>query len=156
MSFLGINAKIYQSDAHPGTAGVYVENGVQLMWTYTTTLLPDSGEDSMVEALDLTIAAELATTSTATVTATRDDLVVIGTATLTGEGTLTLWNQFNWDQALWDAQGAAFRQRSINFPDPIIFKQGTFSIGGTSAFNVRLGNLYGKFRQLGYRLQEAA
>lgn len=156
MTFTGSTAKIWQSDAHPSLTSTYVENNAQLSWGYTTTLLPDSGDDSMVEAVDMTLACELAAGTSASVSCTRDDLVLLDTTTVAGDGTLTIWDQFNWDQAVWDAQGAVFRQRSINFSGPIVFKQGAFSITGTSAFNVRIGNLYGRYRQLGYRLQEAA
>ncbi len=152
MSFVGGTGRLYQSPAHPSLTSTYVENNVQLSWGYVTTLLPDSGDDAMVEALQMTLACELATATTATVTCTRDDQVVIGTATIVGDGTLTLWDQFNWDQALWDAQGAVFRQRSIDFASPQVFRQASFGITGISAFNVRVGNLYGKYRQLGYRL----
>src|SRR5882672_6547002 len=110
----------------------------------------------MVCVIEMTLACELAVSTATTALATSDFQAILDATTISGDGALTIWDQFNWDQALWDAQGASFRQRPIDWNQPLVFKQASLQIAGTSAFNVRLGNLYGRYQSLGYKLENAA
>jgi hypothetical protein len=156
MIFIGITAKLYQSDAQPGPSSTFIENNATLSWGYGTSLLPDSGDGNMVAVVEMTLAAELAAGSTASVSMVSDFGAALDTITLTGDGTVTIWGQFNWGAALWGSSGGVFRQRSLNWNVPLVFKQAMLSVAGTSAFNVRIGNLYMKHQRLGYKLEEAA
>lgn len=58
------------------------------------------------------------------------------------------------DTTTLNAQGN-FRQRSIDFHVPIVWKQGTFLITGYSGPCTRLGNLYIQYQRLGYKLMQS-
>lgn len=156
MSFIGTTAALWQSDAKPSTISVYVENNAQLQWAWLTSLLPDSGDGSMACFQEMTLACELAAATTASLTAVDDFNVVLDTTTVVADGTETIWDQFDWDQALWDSQGSTFRQRSVDWSVPLVWRQGSISATGQSAFNVKIGNLYMLHQKLGYKRQEAA
>jgi hypothetical protein len=156
MSFIGINAALYQSDAQPGPASSFIENAAQLQWAYVTSLLPDSGDGSMNALVEMTLACELAEGTTASISCVSDFSVVLDTTTIAGEGTKTIWGQFNWGAALWGGAGGVFRERSVNWNIPLVFRQMVISVSGQSAFNARVGNLYMKYQRLNYKIQEAA
>jgi hypothetical protein len=156
MTFIGSNAHLFQSDAKPGPTSTYIENNAQLSWAARTALLPDGGDGSMQSLIEMSWACELATATSAVLAAVSDYGFLLDTATVTGDGMLTIWNQFNWNQALWNAQGSAFRQRSVDWHAPLVFRQAAMAITGISAFNVRIGNIYMKHQTLGYKIEEAA
>ncbi len=156
MAFLGQPGKLYQSDAEAGLLTTWVENGAQLSWAYQPTLLPDSGDGQMVAVVEMTVAASFAITPAVTIQAISDFGEVLDTTTVPGDSAATLWNQFQWNQAFWNGQNINFRQRSVNWNLPLVFKQASFLVTGNSDFALRLGNLYMKYQLLGYKLQEAA
>lgn len=52
-----------------------------------------------------------------------------------------------------NAQGN-FRQRAVNWHQPLVFKQFTVLITGFSGDCTRIGNLYVQYQKLGYRLMD--
>ena len=81
---------------------------------------------------------------------------VLARASVTGEATATLWNEFNWNEALWNGSGSIFRQRLVAWTKPLVFKQADIMVEGQSDANVRVGNLYMRYQRLGYTLENAS
>jgi hypothetical protein len=144
MTFVDENARIYRSDPEPlGHADpTFVERGAQLSWAYRPSLLPDSGDMSMVCLNQTTIACALTEGAVADLAMISDQGEVLARASVTGEATATLWNQFNWNEALWNGNGVIFRERLVEWPNPLVFKQASPLVEGKSDANVRVGNLY--------------
>lgn len=215
-----ITGKLYRSDAQPTPGSVFIENNVQLSWTQTTSLLPDSAGMNMNAVTLMNLACALATiTTTGDIYAnyTIDNLVItsgiyvgdmvsgpgipddtlvtdvsggvvtisrrattaaigvtlvftppttavaisdfgniMAQTNITGDNFAVLWNEVIWNQFVWNDQRSIFRQRSVNFPDTLIFKQMAVQVSGQSALNVRIGNLYMLYQKLGYSLEEAS
>ncbi len=156
MSFVGITARLYQSDPTTGPASGFIENAAQLSWSWATSLLPDSGDGNMVAVIEMTLACQLAAGTAAAATMISDYAIALDATTIAGDGSNTIWGSFNWGAALWGAGGGVYRQRPVNWNVPLVFKQASLAVTGNSAFNVRIGNLYMKHQRLGYKLEDAA
>lgn len=59
------------------------------------------------------------------------------------------------DTTMVNAQGN-FRQRSVNWNVPLVFKQATILVTGFSGDCTRIGNLYLEYDVKGYVIEEAA
>jgi hypothetical protein len=160
MAPASVTASLWKSDDIPRSTSIYVENNVNLSWQWATSLLPDSGDMSMVALIEMTLACAFAPSpapgSTATLQFISDYGTVLDTTTVVGEGTGVLWGGFNWGGANWGSNTTIFRQRSVDWTIPLVFKQGLVSITGQSFNNVRVGNLYMRYQRLGYKLEAAA
>jgi len=152
MSFVGETGTIYRSDPEPlGDADpTFIERNAQLSWAYRTSLLPDSGDLSMVALNETTLACSLTEDAISNLAMISDFGEVLARASVTGEATATLWNQFNWNEAIWNGSGVIYRQRLVAWPKPLVFKQGSLLAEGQSDANVRVGNLYMRYQRLGY------
>ena len=145
--------KIYQSDSVPLLASTYIERNAQLSWAYRPTLLPDAGTGSMVAVIEMTLACELAPQTTASVIALSDTGFLLDQTTVVGDSAATIWGEFLWGYANWGQVTGVYRQRAVNWFKPLVFRQGTFLVSGQSAANVRVGNLYMMYQDLGYVLE---
>jgi hypothetical protein len=150
--------KVYRSDATPNINSSYIERNAQLSWGYRPSLLPDSGTGNMVDVVEMTIACQLAPPpyDTANMVAVSDVGDILDTTTVQGDSTATIWGAFTWGGAIWGAQTGTFRQRSVNWHIPLVFRQASFILTGQSFNNVRIGNLYMRYQVLDYMLEETA
>lgn len=149
----GINAKLWQSDTDPSVSSTYTENGAPMTFVYWTSLLPDNQSMAMNAIVETTIAAAFPATTSVNVSALDDNASVLDTVNMIGTGTATTWGAFTWGAAPWSTGSGIFRQRSIQWHVPIVFKQGTIQITGTSLFSLILGNIYIRHQELGYTIE---
>ena len=140
----------------------YVENGVALTYTWLSSLLPDSGDMSMIAITEMALAASLPkpvtpATATATITLTMTDDAgnVLDTTTVVGDIDPAFWDGVaqNNSGGYLGSQVGTFRQRSVNWNEPLIFKQASLQITGNSGPWTRIGNLYMRYQHLGYKLE---
>lgn len=148
--------KAYTSDVVPSANSLYIEHLAQLSWAYRPSMLPDSGVGNMVDVVEMTLACELAPDSDAQAVAISDLGEVLDITTISGDSSATIWGQFIWGGAVWGQVTGTFRQRSVNWHIPLVFRQATFIITGQSFNNVRVGNLYMRYQILDYMLEEAS
>jgi hypothetical protein len=151
---IGLPGTIWRSDGAVSASSTYVENSVQLSFTYQTSLMPDNqqmAENSMVET---TIAAGLPSGFTLLVSALDESGSVFASASIMSVGSLSIWNAFNWGPpTLWSGNILGLRQYSVPWAQPLVFKQASFMLTGNCLGGVKLGNNYFKFEKLGYLLQ---
>lgn len=151
MTLFGVNAQLWQSDAHAKTTSAFKENGVQLSCEADTVLLPDSGQMAMNAVIQSGLACAIAANAPLTVTALNPDGSVIDTITLDPPAT---WGQGVWGQFVWG--GIVFQQRRLDWNKPLVMKQCSFRFSSTAAAGLRIGNLYMTYQKLGYNIEAAA
>ena len=150
----GIVASLWQSDATPQVASTYTENGASLNWDYETVLMPDTDDMKMHAMSELTIASRFPPSALITVTVLDEESSVLDTIFMTGSGAAaTLWGSFIWGAALWIGGAGFMKQRAISPHEPLVFKQAFVHLTGNSLDSLIMGNLYLKYQELGYVLE---
>ena len=161
MAPIGVTAELFQSDAEQGPTSTFVENSVQLTHAFQTALLPNSQqmcENAMVET---TLNIALAAGVNVNVSAVDENGAAYSSAVIIGPAQTTVWGGFTWgNAALW--QGAA------NALAPRARPSGLFQLcfnGYRNSRNGKLiaasasskyGDVYLRYQQLGYLLQQAS
>ena len=154
MTPVGITASLWQSDPAPSTSSSYTENGNPMGWEYQTITLPDTEDMSMHAIVEATIAANYPPQVQVTIVAMDEMLTVLATVFQAGSGMAgTVWGAFLWGGAPWFGGTGVMKQRLIAWPLPIVFKQGSFQVSGNSLGGLVLGNLYLRYQELGYLLE---
>jgi hypothetical protein len=128
---VGIEHSLWQSDAYVTTASVYVENGDQMLWVEESVLLPDNAVMAMNAMVQASIMFSLAPPLAIEVMALDEDRGII-------------------DQAFAQGVASAMRQRSLDWSEPVVFKQMSFLVKGQSDASLRLGNLYMNIAPVNY------
>lgn len=129
------DGELWQSDVYPTNESSYIENENQLQWLLQTALLPDNTAIKMNAVVEANLALAASSELEVTISALDEDQAVLGTDVLAaGEGNQNL------------------RQRLIEWPAPIVFKQMYLRAFGLSDYTVTLGNLYLLYEILGYNL----
>lgn len=153
MAAAGIAAKLWQSDAYATLAATYVENSVQMTFLWKTTLMPDTLAMSENGNIQAAVMIAIPAQQVVEVTFTNELTAVLGQYELEGSPTPpALWGTAVWGTAIWGAGTAYLRQRHINWPAPIVFKQGQVALAGNCLGGLILGNLYLRYSELGYLL----
>ena len=160
MAPVAVTGSLWKSDDHPYLTSIYIENSANLSWEWATSLLPDSGDMSMVALIEMTLMCSLAPAptpgSTVTLQAISDFGALLDQVTIAGDSTGVVWGGFNWGAANWGGNTGTLRQRPIDWNIPLVFKQAGIVATGQSFNNVRIGNLYMRYQRLGYKLENAA
>ncbi len=123
VSPVGIEHSLWQSDSYHTATTVFVENEEQMLWVAETVLLPDNAVMAMNAMVQASIMFSLAPPLAIEVMALDEDRGII-------------------DQAFAQGIASAMRQRSLNWSEPVVFKQMTLLAKGQSDGSLRLGNLY--------------
>ena len=168
-------AFLMTSTAIPTSSASYLAMGTQaLTWVWQTTLLPDSQMGSMNAIIESTIMLALGYTQQIYVEVMDEDgnsldvLTITGQApavalagfTTGGRGNFTAnpstsaadWGSFNWGAAKWGSLSSVLKQYLLPWNQPLVARQMSLRITGTSTNSVALGNLYFKYQALGYQL----
>lgn len=149
----GIPAKLWNSDAYATLAATFVENGVQMTFLWKTTLMPDTLAMSENGNIQAAVMISITALGQVQVTFTNEQQQVIGQYQLDGSPTPpALWGTMIWGAFIWGAGTAYLQQRHINWPAPIVFKQGQVALAGNCGGGLILGNLYLRYSELGYLL----
>lgn len=150
---------VYTQNAQPDLQSTYEEFGETLTFAWQTTLLPDSGEDGAVAIVRSDIGLSLPPGNNLTAQVIDDKLQGIGACTIvappTAPGSPTgapLWGSVTWGSFIWGAQGGSFQAVDMPWPAPLVFRQASILITGTSVSGFAIGNMYWKYRQLNYQL----
>lgn len=144
--------QLFSSDTYPSQSPVFIENGQQMTWAYQPVLLPDASDMAMHSMSETNIAISLPFGTQCTVVAEDDQGNVIDQVTMLSEDTNpSIWGVAVWGVGLWGS-APKMRQRQIYWTEPLIFKQLSLRLSGNSDDDVKIGNLYLNFQQLGYDL----
>lgn len=155
---IGVSGKLFSGSAIPLASDSYIENGVALSWRYETALLPEASDFTMHKIVDTAITGSLPGNESWTVQPLTETGAVLDTVTLAGPNQgAPLWGTAIWGQFLWGGGGASvLQQQPVFWHLPIIFKQASFLIAGSSALGTIIGNLNLRVQDLGYFIQAAA
>lgn len=151
----GVTGQLWQSDVKQTTSSTFVENGVQLGYTWQTCMLPDTKQMSENSMIETTINMATGQTDTAINIAAYDegnfayDSVILSPTT---GG--SIWNNFNWNQAQW-AGGVtnALYPRQPAWHIPIVFRRLSILVNGLSTNTIKVGDMFLRYEQLGYLQQ---
>jgi hypothetical protein len=150
---VGVPATTFESDVQISATSSFTENGVMLSWEHRTTLLPDNEKACMNAVIESTVAVSLPSGYNLTVQAVDEGGNNLNTVPIITGGTLTLWNGFNWGGANWSSGSlVAFRQYRVPWTQPLVFKQASHIMQGSSVAGVKIGNVRVKVQELGYEL----
>lgn len=156
LSPIGIPATLWVSDVVPYPNSNYVENNIQLLWTYQPAPLPDSGEMAMNALVDMAISAQFLNYGSINATAMDIDGTFLDTVPIPpGSSAANYFDQATgtWVSAAWSPNlGNNFQQFPIYWHRPIVFKQLNLSISGQSHFGIRIANLNMRYQITGYPL----
>lgn len=149
----GINAKLWESGVNPISTDIYIENGVQLTWAYQTVLQPDNDQMSENRMGQSALAMALPGGQTVSLSCVNEIGTVLNQVTISAVGAApTIWGSFVWGGAPWGQATGYFRQYTVPWTAPIIFKQMSVLTVGASQAGFAIGNLYLKYQPLGYLL----
>jgi hypothetical protein len=135
LSPVGLAASLWQSDSYHTPTSVYVENEEQMLWIAETVLLPDNAQMAMNAMVEAAIMLALMPPLAIEVIALDEDRAIL-------------------DQAFAQGMSSAMRQRSLDWSEPVIFKQMSLLAKGQSDASLRLGNLYLRYEILGYLIED--
>jgi hypothetical protein len=144
---------LMRSDVQPSSSSVYTERGASMSFTYTTVLLPDNEQMSANQMVETSVGVMLpGAASQVTVQALNEAGTALDTVYLQGTGvSATLWNGFVWGGAPWGGGTTYFAQRTLDWHVPVVFKQSSIAMTGTLLNGLGIGNLYMRYRDLGYQ-----
>jgi hypothetical protein len=149
----GVPAKLWASDAYASLAATYVENGVQMEYTWKTSLLPDNQQMAMNAIVQTDIAISIPALQNVQFNASDEFGNIIGEAELYGpQNPGAIWGDFLWGDADWGAGETYYVQQIVRWTAPMTFKQLQVSAMGNCDPDLNIGNLYMRYQELGYNL----
>lgn len=151
MTPIGVNGGLWQSDPVQNSGSTFVENGVQMTFSFITSMLPDT--EKMCEHSMIETTANIALTplsGSVVVSAYNEFGFPLNQVTLTPQGGTTIWNQFNWGQALWGGPQQPLFPQQVNWTWPIVFRRLAFGVGGNCGSGLKLGDVFFRYEELGY------
>ena len=153
----GVASKLFSSTVTPSLSDTYVENEVQLSIDWQTVLLPDNDQFAENFVTESMMGFALPAQQTLMVLAANEGGVTLGTLVVMGPPTTaTLWGSFTWGAAVWSGPESFYAQYDLPWTSGLVFKQTTLQVSGFSSLGLAIGNLYFKYKPLGYRAQVMA
>ena len=148
---VGIDGVLWQSSVLPAAGSTYIENGAQLTCVWQPSLLPDNQAMAMNSSPQGTLGLSLPSALSITVTALDEGGNVLDSIVLAGAGAGgSVWGAFNWGAMTWGASVTPFRQYTLPWHEPLVFKQGTLRVTMNAAAGFVIGNAYLQYVELGY------
>jgi hypothetical protein len=151
-----VAGSLWQSDYVQSATSTFVENGTQLTFTWTTSMLPDVGDMSEHAMIETTIYMALESGASYLVLALNQNAAVLLSSLISNSATQTIWGQFNWGQAQWGGAANNLFPQRIAWPEPLVFRRLQLSVQGNSSAAVSLGLTNMKYEKLGYIQQSNA
>jgi hypothetical protein len=148
---VGIDGVLWQSSVLPAAGSTYIENGVQLASVWQPSLLPDNQAMAMNSSPQGTLGLSLPSALAITVTALDEEGNILDSIVLAGTGAGgSVWGAFNWGAMTWGAAVTPFRQYTLPWHEPLVFKQGTLRVTMNASAGFVIGNAYLQYVELGY------
>ena len=151
---IGVTANLFQSDGAQNSTSTYVENGTQMTCTFTTSLLPNTQQMSENAMVETTINLGMPDAQQMACYALDESGAVINSVVLVSTVAAAVWGGFIWGAALWAGAANALAPRQLKWTTPVVFQRIAISATGNCSQNLRLGDVYLRYQQLGYLLQQ--
>jgi hypothetical protein len=150
----GIVGELWDSHITPTLTDVYVENGTQMSFEWTTSILPDTDQMSETYLTESTIKMSLPPDINAvTMTAINEDETALQAVQIAPEGTTTVWGAFTWGAALWLGTSSTYKPRRVPWTEQVTFRMIQFSLTGDSVAAFRVGTMQNRYQFTGYLQQ---
>lgn len=154
MTPVGVEGALFDSHALPALDSVYVENGTQLTWEYTTSFLPDTLQMAESANVELTINMSLIPgVVDVEVLAYDEDGTVLSTATISPTGAATVWGAFTWGAAPWRGALNNLKPRQAKWSAGLVYRWLQISVTGESVADYQIGTMYYRLEVLKYLQQ---
>lgn len=153
MAPIGVTGKLFRSDSVQSLTSTFIENGVQLVQTSTTSLLPDTQQMSENDLIETTVNMALSAGVNVVVSAQDENGAILNSATVVGPAQTTVWGAFIWGQALWQGAANALYPRQIPWTAPVVFRRLAISVTSNCAPGFKIGDFFNRYQQLGYLQQ---
>jgi hypothetical protein len=143
---------LWASDIIPNTQSQYTENGAQLSWTYTTSLLNTEGDiyEKAIVFSTIGVSGD-AISQGLTCTALDANNSALNTTTVTPASLSgSRWGSMIWGSSSWGAVSTGLFQLQIPWTVPIVADRVSFQIQGMSASGIALGELRAEVETLSY------
>jgi hypothetical protein len=148
---IGVPGSLWQSDPVQGPTSLFVENGTQLNWGYSTAFLPNTKQMNGCAMTEALLECALSSSAPAiNVSAVDPNAFTFDTVTVSITGAATIWGAFIWGQAVWGAPQGALLPRQLQWHLPIVFAKLAIQASGQSNSAVRLGALHLRYQMLRY------
>ncbi len=151
----GVTAKLFQSDAAQTSVSTYNENGAQLSFNATTSLLPDTDQMAENAMIETTVYLALTASNPVTASAVDQNGSIIDAVTFQALASATVWGGFLWGAALWQGAQNALYPRQLKWHIPIVFRRLALTLQGACAAGFKFGQFHLRYQQLGYLQQDA-
>lgn len=148
---IGLNG-LWQADVTQSATSSFVENGLQMNWSWQTCMLPDVGQMCEFSMVETTLKLAYSTTvGSISVFAQDQDGAVLDSVILAPSGLAkAIWGAFNWGAANWGASVSALYPNQLPWHKPIVFQRLSLLASGGSAQGLKIGDLYLRYEKLGY------
>ena len=150
---INIPASIWFSDVIPRSTSTYIENGVPLMWTLETPLLPDNAQLNWNAVIEVR-AALASPASQAIQAAVYDESnTQLGAATVRPDGSpaqTPLWGTAVWGAFTWGGASLVLRRYPLNWSAPLVFRQAKIAFNGQSTAGQLLGNVFIRYQVMSF------
>lgn len=144
-------AGLWQSNSIPNVEDTYTENGIALSWDYQTVLLPDNELMAVNSIIESSIGFGLYISGQSlTFVALNEGGQVLDQVVINETGIATLWGGFVWGEANWGGVYLPYQQHRIPWSIPLVANQMSVQVNGFSAAGFKIGNLFLRYRPLGY------
>ena len=162
----GQGARIFKSEHFQTISSLFTEPaglptgatpaGVQMNYVWATSMLPDTDQMAEIAMIQTTLHMQLMAGNMVTFQARDQTGRNLDTVEITGSGTPTMWNDFNWNQAQWNgiAMNNSLYPRRMAWHFPIVFRRLQLIAFGQSAAPLKIGRLHMRYQVLNY-LQQA-
>jgi len=138
---------------YAGLGNTFVENGVQLSWTYETCPMTDLeniyANCSDRATIDLAVPAE---GETYNFVAQNESATALGTGSIAATTGAAVWGSFVWDAADWGPSATGLTARTIPWNDTIVFNRLSVLGSGISSLGFKIGSLHLAYKRLNYFL----
>jgi hypothetical protein len=149
---IALNTTLWQSDPTQQASGsTFVENSVQMTYTYQTVFLPDTDQMSNVSVAQSLLDIQITAGAPPVQVACNDqNNLSIDAVSIQVLGGSTIWGAFQWGNAQWGAPSTAFASRILPWHLPLVFARAQFKATGSSDGGVRLGAWHLRYKVLRY------
>jgi hypothetical protein len=150
----GVNGQLFQSDIVLSSSSTFVENGVQMVINWLTSMLPDTGamkENALIQnTINMVLDAEGSTYSIQSISSAG---ALLSSAVLLPPPAQPQWGAFIWGAASWASAQTGLSTIQIKWPAPVVFRKMQIQLTGNSYSTFRIGDMFLQYQELGYLQQ---
>lgn len=148
---VGVDGKLFRSEATQTNASTFVENGAQLVWDYKSVMLPDPGDMAQHLWTETTIDLQLAAGIPPINAYAKDqNNSIIQTAVIAVSDDVPYWGTMVWGLFRWGGAAYGLTARQVRWPQNVVYKRVCFEVAGESRLAIRVGKMYTRDASTGY------